>query len=583
VGSAITWTVSGGPKGSVYQFSVAQNKSGSYQIARDFSPKASFLMAPLVVGTYFVRVTVESGYGAKTSQSTSSEFSFVSRITDATPFGVVSTTDNPSVALFSVPACSKGQVKVGFAPEYSNNFQYTGSQACSGKSLNFLVAGMLPATNYQLENFTTQAGVTFPSPAINYESPDFARTFVPGSAAPGGEMIVHMMPGGIADPEAEDPIATLTDGAVVWYLKEPDLKYVWPVRMGPDPGNGVGSKIYLFGDDGQPTLAGVAAAENVLRVVDLAGNPLQETNIEDLNVQLKARGYERIYGLGHEALPLPGGRLAVIGIDERTVNGVPTRGDMVIVLDSNLQVAWAWDAFNHLDVNRNATDNDTCQRFSPFVCPVPGYPNVVDWTHANSIDYSSADGNLIVSLRNQDWVVKIDYANGKGDGHVIWRLGKGGDFKLVPLDKSDQWPWFSHQHNANFVDTGDNTIELLDDGDTRIDSNAAIGGNPVTCEGQAYCDSRGQVYRLDLKTHTATQIVNANLGVYSWAQGSAQRLPNGNYFFTAGTIDYPPAGAKDVEVNPSGKTVYSDAVYGSSEYRAWMLLTLYSPLISYMK
>jgi len=29
---------------------------------------------------------------------------------------------------------------------------------------------------------------------------------------------------------------------------------------------------------------------------------------------------------------------------------------------------------------------------------------------------------------NQDWLIKISYDYGDGDGHVIWRLGKDGDF-----------------------------------------------------------------------------------------------------------------------------------------------------------
>ena len=37
----------------------------------------------------------------------------------------------------------------------------------------------------------------------------------------------------------------------------------------------------------------------------------------------------------------------------------------------------------------------------------------------------------MVSLRTQDWVIKIDYANGTGDGHVVWTLGQGGNFTII--------------------------------------------------------------------------------------------------------------------------------------------------------
>lgn len=579
VGSAITWRVSGGPKGSVYRFSVARKSSGPFQIVRDFSPRPSFLMAPLDVGAYFVRAAVAPGYGGAARIVLGGQFTFDSRVTGLLP--VITTTDNPSVALVSTPACTKGTEKIGFAPASANvpSWQFTGSQTCDGQSLNFLIAGMLPSVGYQIEIFDNKLCSTGCYQTI-YFSPPFAQSFETGSQSASTETTVHMMLSSSAT--MRDPVATVKSGAEVWYLEEPDLYFVWPVRMAPDPGSGIGSEIYLFGDDGQTPLAkGVTVADNVIRVVDLAGNPLAETNVEDVNVQLKAMGHQSIYGFGHEALPLPGGRLALMAVDERKINGEPTAGDMVVVLNSNMQVVWVWDAFDHLNTKRAPTDQDTCVGFPSVVCPVPGYPKVIDWTHANALDYSSVDGDLIVSVRNQDWIVKIAYDYGKGNGHVIWTLGKGGDFKLVPLGKNDTWPWFSHQHNANFVDGSDNTIELLDDGDTRLDTLGLT--DPSVCEGTAICDSRGQVYRLNVKTHTATQILNANLGVYSHAQGSAQRLPNGNYFFTAGSIQYTPFLARDIEVNPKGQTVFSQVLYGNTEYRAWMLPTLYSPLVSLMK
>ena len=55
-----------------------------------------------------------------------------------------------------------------------------------------------------------------------------------------------------------------------------------------------------------------------------------------------------------------------------------------------------------------------------------------DWTHGNSVSLTY-DGNLIYSARHQDLVYKIAYANGAGDGHVIWKLGKDGDFAWALL------------------------------------------------------------------------------------------------------------------------------------------------------
>ena len=116
-------------------------------------------------------------------------------------------------------------------------------------------------------------------------------------------------------------------------------------------------------------------------------------------------------------------------------------GAQVIVLDQNLQLKWAWDAFDFLDINRAATLG---RLVMPVESDAPVFflaPTANDWLHANSIQQTS-DGNMIVSLRHQDLVVKINYSNGTGDGHVIWRMGYDGDFTM--LDRSNQ----SAVHNS---------------------------------------------------------------------------------------------------------------------------------------
>ena len=66
-------------------------------------------------------------------------------------------------------------------------------------------------------------------------------------------------------------------------------------------------------------------------------------------------------------------------------------------------------------------------------------------------------------MRNQDWVVKINYANGTGDGHIIWKLGADGNFTLPP--GTDPSVWFSRQHNVTYINN--TTILVFDDGNTR--------------------------------------------------------------------------------------------------------------------
>jgi len=257
------------------------------------------------------------------------------------------------------------------------------------------------------------------------------------------------------------------------------------------------------------------AGLNVLREIDLAGNPLRETNIDAVNAQLKARGQEIVYGFHHEFSRLPNGYIATLGWTQKTIDvgGAPTRyvGDMLMVLNEDLQVTWTWDAFDHLDVTRGPVLGEPC---GVGPCPISG---AVDWLHNNAVSWSPKDGNLIISVRHQDWVIKIDYARGRGDGHVIWRLGQGGDFAVVSSDPS---PWFSHQHYAHYLD--DRTLLLFDNGNVRraSDPNA---------------HSRGQVWKLDEDARTASLLLNFDLGNYSAELGSAQRMPNGNYVFDSGS------------------------------------------------
>ena len=67
---------------------------------------------------------------------------------------------------------------------------------------------------------------------------------------------------------------------------------------------------------------------------------------------------------------MPNGNIAVLAyrdvVSTSAQGGTPTNpvdiiGGMILVLDHNLQLLWAWDSFAHQDVNRAATlPGDTC-------------------------------------------------------------------------------------------------------------------------------------------------------------------------------------------------------------------------------
>jgi len=144
-------------------------------------------------------------------------------------------------------------------------------------------------------------------------------------------------------------------------------------------------------------------------------------------------------------------------------------------------------------------------------------------------------------MRHQDWILKVDYQDGTGDGHVLWRLGKDGDFTLKNPPVNDPFPWFSHQHGIEI--SSSDVLGTFDDGNTRCNN---LGST---------CHSRGQIYQLDEVNKTATLKVDADMGNYSFALGWVQTLQNGDYAFTSGfQLQSPPFLAQNEEFDPSGGT-----------------------------
>jgi hypothetical protein len=214
--------------------------------------------------------------------------------------------------------------------------------------------------------------------------------------------------------------------------------------------------------------------------------------------------------------------------------------------------------FDHLDINRVAILGETCSGLDQPGCPpVFLMPTANDWMHSNAITYDPRDGNLLLSMRHQDWVIKIDYQDGLGTGNVVWRLGPDGDFTT---DSLDPYPFQSHQHDPNFSSTFG--LAIYDNGNTR-------------CNGDPACVSRGQVYQLDEVAMTATLELNVDLPEYAFAVGSAQPLVNGNFYFNSGIQGggVPFSGVR--EYQPDG-TLSHAIDFDNLSYRSHRMRSLYS-------
>jgi hypothetical protein len=562
VGERITWTAMATDCGAapVYQFSVAPH-DGAFRVVRDFSPANAFAWTPMQEGTYDIEITVKDGYEATETTSTVVTDEVASRVSGSQP--VITPTLNPLVALYSVPPSSAGSVFVQFSvagdsPSWRNTNTLP---IVPGKSTNFFVAGMLPGTTYEMRNVLSDG--TGSAPLLFTTGPlpttlAFPTFTVQQPPAPGSDLDQDMLFHGLSQSASNvpNPLATDLQGRVVWYY---DVSQAGLTRTYPGQNLVPGGTVLILGVDQYAASRGTL---DVLREIDLAGNVVRETNVNAVNAQLTALGHNPIFSFTHDVKRLPNAQTAVIGSTERTVNinGTPTNyvGMTIVVLDADFHVTWVWDAFDHLDVNRGPILGEVLRAGDPdqVAASTPILP-AVDWLHLNAVSWSPADGNLVLSLRHQDWVIKVDYRNGEGDGHIIWRLGQGGDFAANSTDPS---PWFSHQHNAHLID--DHTLILFDNGDTRRASDPTA-------------DSRGQVWTLDEQTMTATLVVNADLGNYSNAFGAAERLSNGDYSFMSGRQGQPPnLFAQSIEVSLAGAKVYVLEA-NKPEFRSYRVRTLY--------
>jgi hypothetical protein len=261
-----------------------------------------------------------------------------------------------------------------------------------------------------------------------------------------------------------------------------------------------------------------------------------------------------VTGTHHDFVMLPSGHLILIaGVNNtQVVPGTTVTGDVIIDLDQNRKPVWIWNAFDHLDVNRRPM-------------------NFPDWLHTNAVIYSQDDGNLIISVRHQNWLIKIDYANGTGAGDVLWKLGYQGDFALI--GGTDPTDWFYAQHGPSFASantTGKFSLILFDNGNDRV---FPPGGG---CAAASCPYSTVPLLDIDETAKTATLRWNLTAPSFSIFGGNAEVLENGNVEYCESAVDTAGDG-KIYEVTQQGipQIVWQMQSTGKSIYRGQRVPSLY--------
>jgi hypothetical protein len=143
---------------------------------------------------------------------------------------------------------------------------------------------------------------------------------------------------------------------------------------------------------------------SVIQEVDLTGSIIWQMTAAQLNAALAAATCSgcniTVVGAHRDFAVLPNEHIVFIASTQQIVSGTPVTGDVLIDLDQNHNPVWLWNPFDHLSVTRH-----------PMQFP--------DWTHSNALVYSPDDRTLMLSIRHQAWVIKINYNDGAGDGSIL--------------------------------------------------------------------------------------------------------------------------------------------------------------------
>ncbi|MHB1022356.1 MAG: aryl-sulfate sulfotransferase [Acidobacteriaceae bacterium] len=478
----------------------------------------------------------------------------------------VSTTANPQVAEYSIYLPQPGKVSVSFGTDtsYGLNTWAQSTPSPYGGMVNILVAGMRASTPYHMQaQVTLDNGVTFH---------DVDHTFTTGVPPATAPVQATTTSGKIPQPGIElfdtaaptfaaQAFATDLAGNVIWTYSYPNGQgdFVQPIKLLP---NGHMLMVISYLSSIPPLLVSSKAID-VVREVDLAGNTIRELSAATLNQSLQSKGFNITIGsLHHDVLELPNGHLILIATTRKQFDNLPgypgttsVLGDVLIDVDQNFNPVWVWNTFDHLDVNRH-----------PF--------NFPDWTHSNALLYSADDHNLLLSMRHQNWIIKIDYEDGQGSGKILWHLGEDGDFKLI--GGTDPTDWFYAQHGPNFFSTNTTGIfklGMIDNGDDRI---FPAG---VTCDaaGAPPCHyTTAPVLQIDETKMTATFVSHyAPAGLFSPFGGDLQPLANGDEFADFCAIK---TGSLVQELDlsqPTPQVIWQANASGSDQYRAEHLPSLY--------
>ena len=121
--------------------------------------------------------------------------------------------------------------------------------------------------------------------------------------------------------------------------------------------------------------------------------------------------------------------------------------DTVVQFNAEGERVWSWNTMDYLDTSRIGRDTFWSYWWT-------GIRDHMDWTHANGLSYDASDDSVLVSLRQQSAILKVD----RETGDVKWILGnhRGWPERLQDklLEPIGHVMWPAYQHNPRMTHAG---------------------------------------------------------------------------------------------------------------------------------
>jgi len=339
------------------------------------------------------------------------------------------------------------------------------------------ILGLKPGRQHQIRVVVTNsAGESLEAKSLLYETPE-----LPAGMGDFPPIAVY-----VSKPEKMEPGVTFLSvrrrapGRSHWITpKQRAYQTKWGVIVAVDA---MGDVVWYYQSDTR--VAGIDRLSNGnllfhltdfrTKEVDLLGNTVTEWYAEDRPMgppdDPASIPIKNAQTLHHQPLETPMGTFLSFSANAREIENYYTSeydknaprktqmvmGDDIIEFDREGNQLWRWSTWDHLDPFRIGYELTEAYWF------VRGFPNHLDWTHGNGLEYDARDDSVIINLRHQDALFKID----RKSGDIVWILGEPTDWPVHLQDKllkpvGEPFRWLYHAHNPRLTDSGTIILNFL--------------------------------------------------------------------------------------------------------------------------